>query len=192
MNKRTVTWAVAASALACVSAVRAHHSMSMFDVARPIWVTGTVVRYEPINPHAMLSLEAKRGDGEVQRWVVEGPSLGRLKRMGVGTDFLKVGDAVEVCGFPFKEQFSGGVPQPSMHAHVLVMPDGKMRLFGPYGSLVNCVRPNDSTQPWVEFLDRDPLARKAWCDSRDFVRIALIPPKSFVDEISKLMPKPCA
>jgi hypothetical protein len=95
------------------------------------------------------------------------------------------------CGFPFKEELSDS-RVPSMHGHMLVMPDGKMRLFGPYGSLVNCIRPNDATQSWTEFLDRDALARKAWCESRDFVSIPLIPSKALVDEINRLMPKPCS
>jgi Family of unknown function (DUF6152) len=31
--------------------------MAMFDVARPIWIRGTVVRYEAVNPHALIALD---------------------------------------------------------------------------------------------------------------------------------------
>jgi hypothetical protein len=44
------------------------------------------------------------------------------------------------------------------------MPDGQMQLWGPYGKLENCVRPNDSTQLWLQFLG-NPMARDLWCSS---------------------------
>jgi hypothetical protein len=199
MNKKMATWAVALAALACAGSLRAHHSNSMFDGSTPFWVKGTVVRYEPMQPHARITLEERKTDGQVQRWSVEGPNLDRLKRMGVDESFLKAGDVIEVCGFALKKggliqrslpDFDGSV-RPFIHGHVLVMPDGRMRLFGPYGKLDNCIRPRDTTQSWVAFLNTDPLARQAWCGSRRFVQIRSILPKAFVDEIDRLMANPC-
>jgi hypothetical protein len=192
MNTKIAKRALAIAALASVVSVQAHHSISMFDLRNPIWLKGTVVSYEPVNPHARLTLEQKREDGEVQRWIAEGPSLLRLQRMGVGKDFLKAGDVIEVCGFPFKEEFArtSSASRPAMHAHMLVMPDGHMRLFGPYGKLDNCIRPHDTTQSWVDFLNTDPLARQAWC-SRNFVTAPSTAPKAFVEEVNRLVAKPC-
>ena len=192
---RTVLWSTAIAALAWASVVRAHHSMSMFDVARPIWIKGTVARYEAVNPHALIALEEKAPDGKIHRWVVEGPNLNRLHRMNVGDDFLKAGDVIEICGFPFKGEIptpdTHGASRPALHAHMLVMPDGKMRLFGPYGKLANCIRPNDSPKVWVEFLDRDALARQAWCISQNNVSIPSLAPKALVDGIDRLVANPC-
>jgi hypothetical protein len=153
----------------------------------------------------MIELEERREDGQVQRWTIEGPFPGRLNRilslnrMGVDEDFLKVGDVIEVCGFALKEDVSSqrsspdtdGLPPPFVHGHVLVMPDGQMQSWGPYGKIDNCVRPNDLTQSWLDFLNTDPLARDLWCGSRAFVRVASITPKAFVDEINSLMTNPC-
>jgi hypothetical protein len=55
MKQRIATWAATITALACASPLRAHHSISMFEVSAPIWVKGTVVRYEPKDPHVMIA-----------------------------------------------------------------------------------------------------------------------------------------
>jgi hypothetical protein len=201
MNKTLTTWTVAAAVLTCGSSLRAHHSVSMFDLAAPIWVKGTVARYEPTNPHVMFTLEEKVSDTQVQSWRVEGPSLVRLGRLGAGENFLKAGDVVEACGFPPKQEFVGPsspavrrypVNQKTVHGHVLVMPDGRMRSWGSYGKLDNCIRPGDQAQMWVEFLTREPLARDAWCNStRGFVKIASLAPKALVDEIDGKLTDRC-
>ena len=201
MHRTLTTWTLTVAVLTCGSSLRAHHSVSMFDLAAPVWVKGTVVRYEPINPHAMFSLEEKKADGQVQSWRVEGPSLARLARIGAGEQFLKAGDVVDVCGFLPKPEFVGpssadvrrySPDQKIVHGHVLVMPDGRMRSWGSYGKLDNCVRPGDQAQVWVEFLAREPLARDAWCNStRTYVKIASTAPKALVDEIGSKMTERC-
>jgi len=196
MNEKLATWVVAITALACVASARAHHSVGMFDLATPIWIKGSVVRYDPVNPHALFALDVRKDDGQVQQWTVEGPSLNGLRRRGVPVDFLKVGDVIEVCGFPFKEDVldrvadARRVSQPFMHGHVLVMPDGGMRNWGSYGRLDNCVRPGDETQAWLNFLNNDPGARERWCTSRRFP-IAPFAPPALVGEINRLMASPC-
>jgi hypothetical protein len=197
MSTTKVALATAITVLACAGVVRAHHSSAMFDMSRSIWVKGTVVRYAPVNPHTLIALEGKAADGQVHRWVVEGADLGRLKRLGISDGFLKVGDTIEVCGFAFKEALqkssttAGGVSRPDLHAHAIVMPDGKRRLFGPYGKLVNCVRPDDTTQGWVEFLNRDPFGRSAWCNSLNMIDTPFTPPRAFIDEVGRQMADPC-
>ena len=169
--RTAATWVTALAVLACVGSARAHHSISMFDIGRPIWVKGTVVSFQLINPHVMMALEQKGDDGQVQPWTVEGSGLNSFIRAGHGADFVQVGDVIEVCGFAFKEEVlarnpgldTRGSARPSIHGHVLVMSDGQMRLFGGYGKLENCVRPDDSIQAWVEFVNTDPRARGVWC-----------------------------
>ena len=162
-KRPTGNWVVLASAFTCFTAAHAHHSMAMFDVQKSIWLKGTVVDYAPYNPHARITLEQKGADGKIQRWVVEGPNTNRLQRMHADNSFLKPGDVIEVCGFPWRQEYaqpvanSGSPQRPAMHIHMVVMPDGHMRLFGPYGKLDNCIRPKDTTQAWVDFPERRPV-----------------------------------
>lgn len=189
--------AAALAALAFAAAARAHHASILVDLSHPVWIAGTVVRYERINPHTLFELDVVEGD-TVRRWTVEGPFLARLKRMGVDDDFLKPGDRLEVCGFPLKE----GVTLPAssselrgraafVHGHVLVLPNGQLRSWGPYGKTDNCVRPGDRAEAWVDFLNADPLAWEAWCDRAR----AAIPTRGdsrpLVAAIARAMAEPC-
>jgi hypothetical protein len=192
-------WFSTIAALVSVTAIEAHHSISMFEIAQPIWVQGTVLRYEPVNPHAVIALEETTDEGIVRQWVIEGPTLRRLGRMNVGPDFIQVGDVLEVCGFPPKAEFSSerpsqdtvGYPVRALHGQVLLLPDGQMRHWGPYGKIENCIRPGDRAQKWVDFLITDPMAREAWCASRGFVWADSLPPKAFVAEVNTLIDNPC-
>jgi hypothetical protein len=191
MTKKTVTSAIAVAALTCAGSLQAHHSSGMFDERTAVWVKGTVVRYDMINPHALLLLEHRDKDGRVQRWSVEGPDLKRLDRMGIGKDFLKAGDVIEVCGFAFRTEPENRRPRPSLHGNLVVMPDGKMRSWGPYGKIENCIRPNDRPQAWLDFVNADPMAHRAWCRGRALVTVETTSSKSFVEEIERRMATPC-
>jgi hypothetical protein len=204
MRTITALGTAALAMLACAGSLKAHHSISMIEIATAVWVRGTVVRYQPINPHAMIDLEETREDGRVQRWTIEGPFPGRLTRilnlngMVDRETFLNAGDVIDVCGFfPKASGSSQGPPSdaapppPFIHGHVLVMPDGRMQSWGPYGKLDNCIRKEDRAQPWLAFLNRDPLAREFWCNVPTFVGHGSTAPKEVVDDINRLMNDPC-
>jgi len=196
---RTATLATALAALACVGSARAHHSVSMFDLGKPIWIKGTVVSFEPVNPHVLFTLEERQRDGQVRLWRVEGPGLNSFTRRGVGKDFLQPGDALEVCGFGFKDEVlarnggldARGMSRPGLHGHLLVSPDGRMRLFGGYGKLDNCVRPDDQVQDWATFLNADRGAGGLWCRGRGFMNFPSLAPKAFVADVDRLLANPC-
>ncbi len=199
MKQRMATYAAAITALACAASLRAHHSSSMFDLSMPIWVKGTVVSYAPVNPHVMIALDVSSENGQLQRWTVEGPWLRRLEQMNLAEDFLKAGDVIEVCGFPFKEEFrarsstpdSDGARLPAVHAHLLMLPNERLQPWGPYGKLDNCVRPNDRTQPWLDLVNSDPMGREDWCRGRTFGTLAPSVPRALLDEIDRLITEPC-
>ena len=195
MKSPMTTWVLTVAALTCTPPLEAHHSISMFDISSPIWVKGTVVNYQIKNPHVMLTMDVKSDNEQVQRLAVEGPNLMRHTRMGADDKFLKPGDVVEVCGFPFKAELlannANRAALPSMHGHMVILPDGKMRLWGPYGKLVNCVRPNDQPQAWAEFLNADPLGQEAWCKSLTYVNVASLPSKEAIDKINRLLVNRC-
>jgi hypothetical protein len=124
----------------------------------PLWVKGTVVRFDRITPHVRFLLDQKSEDGHVQRWAVEGPPSNNVARMAIGPDFLKAGDVIEVCGFALKEEVASQRPVPpasskpnvmadrAFSGHLLVMPNGKRRYWSDYGVLEKCLNPGENKE----------------------------------------------
>ncbi len=197
--KLVVNWATAIATLAYMGSAGAHHSVSMFDLGKPMWIKGTVVSFELINPHVVFTLEAKQSDGRVALWKVEGPGLNNFNRRGLGPEFLRPGEEIEVCGFGFKEEVlarnggldARGMPRPGLHGYLLVSPGGQRRRFGGYGKLDNCVRPDDRVEDWVAFLNADPPAGELWCRGRSFMNFPSLAPKAFVADVDRLLANPC-
>ena len=87
--------------------------------------------------------------------------------MGIGPDFLKAGDVIEVCGFVLKEEVASQrvLPQASanpnvlsgrvLSGHLLVMPKGKKRYWSDYGVLHKCLNPDED----AETLRREAFGR---------------------------------
>ena len=145
----------AVAALVCAGPLGAHHSISTVDITTPVWVKGTVVRYEIGNPHTMIELDATSADGQVVRWTVDGPIPARAQRMGVDGSLLKRGDVIEACGFHYKSQRvahaeTGAPLPPFMHAHLLVRRTGECSRGGrTESSTIAFVRPTRSSHGWI-------------------------------------------
>jgi hypothetical protein len=89
----------------CISSVAAHHSATMFDHAKTLVITGSVVELRWVNPHVSLSINGvlKEGD-EPALWVMEMTSPGNLVRAGGWRrDAVKPGDRVEVAFSPLRD-----------------------------------------------------------------------------------------
>ena len=85
---------------------RRHHSATMFDHARTLTITGTVVELRWVNPYVSLSVNGTLKDegGEPALWVMEMTSPGNLVRAGGWRrDAVKPGDRVEVDFSPLRE-----------------------------------------------------------------------------------------
>jgi hypothetical protein len=203
MRSRIVA-AIAIAALAWSGLAPSHHSISTIDVSAPVWVKGVVVSYRAGSPHALLEMRAQGADGRQQRWTMEGPFPGRMARIisiygGSAEAYLKPGDAVEVCGFRPKSSYAvqrsyGNTtldPAHFIHAQLLLMPDGQMRAWGPYGKLDNCVRSRDSAQDWLEFLNRDALARDLWCSGLRITQTPSVAPRALVEDVNRGLTTPC-
>ncbi|MEO8313998.1 MAG: DUF6152 family protein [Pseudomonadota bacterium] len=204
MHRSTMIRLFAALLIAVSGVTAAHHSQSMF-VETPVWVTGVIVRYRPVDPHVMIELAEPQPNGPGRKWIVEGPRMGRLEQIlqnngGIAADkILKVGDHITVCGFPLRKDwdpnrmYADWPPEQDrfVHGQVFVMPDGHMQSWGPYGTLDNCVRKNDSAKTWITFLNRDPLAHKQWCDAMSYTLMAHHTPRAFIDEVSRGLPAKC-
>ncbi len=190
--------------LAVTSLALAHHSQGMF-VEEPVWVTGTIVQYRPVDPHVMIELQEPQSGGKGRKWVVEGPRMGRLEQIlrnkgGLRPDqILKVGDRVQVCGFPLKKDwdpkrmYADWPPEQGrfVHGQVFVLPDGQMLSWGPYGVIDNCIRKGDTAKTWIDFLNQDQLAHRQWCDAMAATRLAHHTPRAFVDEVHRNMAARC-
>ena len=123
-------------------------------------------------------------------------SLTELDRDGIGRDFLKAGDMVESCVFRLRGESSSSTSDDVKLAQgeMLIMPNGSMQIWGAYGKLRGCVRPDDRNQAWVEFIDSNRLARTHWCRQfsnaprpvavRDDAR-------TLIEEIDRLMADSC-
>lgn len=87
---------------ACQQAI-AHHGSSNYDLSKAVSVKGTVIRFDFINPHSAIHLEAKDDKGNAEQWLIEADSPNNLARTGWTRDSLKPGDMVTVVGNRLKD-----------------------------------------------------------------------------------------
>ena len=76
----------------------AHHGTTAFEMGKPTVVKGTVTKFEFINPHILIYLDAAGEKGEAEHWIAESSSNNHLSRGGYNKNSLKVGDQVIVTG----------------------------------------------------------------------------------------------
>jgi Family of unknown function (DUF6152) len=118
--KRTLAAVLALGLLSGPTPTFAHHSTSMYGMATPITITGTVKKFEWTNPHAFVYLEVKGEDGKVVEWAVEMMSLNHLKNYGWMRTTVKPGDVISCTGGAAK---SG---DPAMISSMMKLADGRM------------------------------------------------------------------
>jgi len=176
-GKRAGRGAALISILSCIGVAQAHHSAGMFDFRKPVWVKGTVISYERVNPHSVMTLEETSADGRTIEWTVEGPSVFQLDR-GTRLD-LHAGDVVEICGFALKDEFSSRRPASFIHGHLLVMPNAEKRRWGPYGVAVECLSRLDAEQveSWLTVLNTEN-----WCSQPASLSQASPAAQEFVEQ----------
>jgi uncharacterized protein DUF6152 len=81
----------------------AHHSFAAeFDAAKPVTLTGTVVRLEWTNPHAWLYLDVRGEDGNGVEWALELSAPSALARRGLRPDVARPGTKLVVKGYAAK------------------------------------------------------------------------------------------
>ena len=100
--------------------ISAHHSTSMYEMASPSTVTGTVKRFEWTNPHAYIYLEVKDEKGQTTEWAIEMMSLNHLKSYGWSRNTVKPGDVITCTGGAAK---SGS---PAMLSSIIKLGEGRV------------------------------------------------------------------
>ncbi len=104
MNRRMVlVFCAALALLGLCGTVSAHHGSSNYDTSKSTSVTGTVTKFDFINPHSAIHLEAKNDKGVVEQWLVEADSPNNLARTGWTRESLKPGDQVTIVGNRLKD-----------------------------------------------------------------------------------------
>lgn len=104
MNKRLgYIFCFSLMALVACAQVSAHHGSSNYDLSKPTSVKGTITKFEFINPHSAIHLQAKDDKGNAEEWVIEADSPNNLGRAGWTRDSLKAGDQVTVVGNRLKD-----------------------------------------------------------------------------------------
>jgi hypothetical protein len=103
----SLTLAFLLAALAWIAASRpalAHHGFSVeFDKEKPVTLTGSVTKFEFMNPHIYFYVDVKSKDGKTVNWAFEGGPPNVIYRQGWRKDTLKPGDVVTVKGFRAKD-----------------------------------------------------------------------------------------
>jgi uncharacterized protein DUF6152 len=120
---KTAMFAVAGMALLASSALGHHAVQAVFDVNKPIMVSGSITKVEWINPHSYISLDAKDDKGNVQHWVFELAGPGALRQAGLSRadrGGLKPGDMVTIEGIAAKDGSTTGF------LNKLHFPDGRV------------------------------------------------------------------
>src|SRR6185295_11410095 len=114
---------VAAALLFPVDIAHAHHSFAaVYDGKRTISVTGVVLEFRFVNPHALMSMDVTDDAAKVVKWTVEFAGRLNLSEVGWTAESIKKGDRITVTGNP-------AYSIPSRLSFVkLVRPDGSVLL----------------------------------------------------------------
>ncbi len=95
------------TALACAffllpPAASGHHSGAVYDRNSEVSVTGTVTRYDFVNPHVHVFVEGVTDSGATEEWSFEMQSAILQIDRGWSDDSLQVGDRVVAVGNPLR------------------------------------------------------------------------------------------
>jgi len=84
-------------ALAITASVQGHHSFAAeFDGSKIQTITGNVVEFQWMNPHAYLIVDVTDGAGKTVRWGIQSRNLSILKRQGLSKQTFKPGETITV------------------------------------------------------------------------------------------------
>ncbi|HLI86315.1 MAG TPA: DUF6152 family protein [Bryobacteraceae bacterium] len=103
MKRQLRSVLLTAAVLVCLAPIAiAHHGNTAYNTTEPYTVTGTVVEFQFLNPHCIITLETKDDTGSVQKWQGELTSPNHLIRAGWNAQSLKPGDKVTLTGWRAK------------------------------------------------------------------------------------------
>jgi hypothetical protein len=104
MKRLLAAAAAGALAFGVEGAAWAHHSVpEYFDVSKTVTVEGTIEEFKFENPHSIMKLYVKGGDGQLEEWKAEASLAAWLLRNGWKPDMFKPGDKITITGNPARD-----------------------------------------------------------------------------------------
>jgi hypothetical protein len=100
---------VLALAVGAVPFAYSHHSAAMFDLKKVVTLTGTVTRFDYVNPHSWLYVNVTNDDGSMTEWGFELDAPPRLRRVGISPTFWQAGDVITVKTNPLQDSRPAGL-----------------------------------------------------------------------------------
>ena len=117
--KKLLATLIVSAGLASMPASAHHGTNTEYDAEHPLIFHGAVTEFEFVNPHIQIYFDVKDDKGKVAHWAVEGPSPGRLIRMGWSRNEIKAGDRITVTVEPARSGATVGA------IRKVVLPSGK-------------------------------------------------------------------
>ena len=120
-------WLPVLVAIAALPAGAHHPFTPYYDASRPVSISGPIVEFRTVNPHAVLIVEGTAPDGRTGRWAFEGlpPNAYQYRGLKDYKERLKPGTSITISGWAAKDPqaraFSGGS---------ITFADGTTMLFG--------------------------------------------------------------
>ena len=106
-------------ALCVYGSAAAHHANSAYDRTQSVTISGTVTRWQFINPHAGLWLTVTSENGDTQEWSGEFQgTLDLYRHFNWNKDTFKPGDQITLTGFPSRDG------TPNLSARIVQFSDG--------------------------------------------------------------------
>lgn len=105
MTKRLPLWIALVGAASAAAPAQAHHGQAAYDREKTVTVSGTVTRFEFVNPHVLIHVTVPDAGGKTVEWAGELTSPNRLARLALGDvkwskDLLHPGDKITLTGNP--------------------------------------------------------------------------------------------
>lgn len=98
----------------------AHHSFAPYEPDVQFQLDGVVTKYEWMNPHVYIELDAADDRGEMKHWLIECANPGILNRVGWKWNMVEVGDEISVIVSPLRNG------EPGALLKAIRLPDGSI------------------------------------------------------------------
>jgi len=97
------TFLIAGLAACCATSVFAHHGFGRFDLSRNVSYSGTITRFEFVNPHSYLYFDTVEDNGDVVSVRCEMRAATHLRRAGWDEHIFEIGAHIELEGNPHRD-----------------------------------------------------------------------------------------
>lgn len=102
IRSRSAAWLVAVAITICMP-LQAHHSAAAFDREHPYTMTGVIKEMIWANPHIWVKVLVPDGNGGMDEYALEGPSVSGLARNGWNSKSLKPGETAKFLVAPYRD-----------------------------------------------------------------------------------------